>query len=125
MRRKRKGEIQGGRAVYEFGIAKLELDLIPLLGSSDGASQNTLASHFKFYVINRAPHWNYGSVIHSCLYLFYILWLPEFYLHKACTHTLITPGPLCTCINHHFFSSKEKCAICPSGDTARPNYIKQ
>lgn len=33
---------------HESGIIELELELIPLLGSSDGASQTTQASHLKF-----------------------------------------------------------------------------
>lgn len=36
------------RKSHEFGIMELELELIPLLGSSDGASQTTQALHLKF-----------------------------------------------------------------------------
>lgn len=97
------------------------------INSSSGLQWWSITNHpsfaFEVHVIGRTPQWNYGSVIHSCHYLFYTLWLPEFHLHKVCSHTLITPGPLCTCINHHFFSSKVECAIHPDGETTKSNCI--
>jgi len=111
------------RKSHEFGITELELELIPLLGSSDGASQTTRAPPSKFISSAELLSGIMGSVIHSCHYLFYRLWLPGFHLHKARTHTLFTPGPLCTCINHHCFSSKAESAIHPNAETTKSNCI--
>lgn len=81
--------LRNKRKSLEFAIIDLALELIPLLGSSDGAMHSSFT--FEGYVINRSPQWNYGSVIQCSHYLFYTLWLPGFHLHRTSAFALITP----------------------------------
>lgn len=111
------------RKSREFAIIKLELELIPFPGSSNGASLTTRASHFKFMPSAEVLSGITGPLIHCCHYLFYALRLPEFCLLKTCTHILTTPGPLCACINQHLFSSTAEWGIYPNRETTKSNCI--